>query len=97
MTFSTIEEAIALTSSTEYGLALGILGDVGLAMQLAEAIPSGIVHCNEQTVADEANALFGGVGSSGTGSRFGGAQANIEAFTETQWLTVRAEIAPYPF
>ena len=97
VTFSTIEEAIALASSTEYGLSLGILGDVGLAMQLADAIPSGIVHINEQTVADEANAPFGGVGFSGTGSRFGGAQANIEAFTETQWLTVRAEIAPYPF
>jgi benzaldehyde dehydrogenase (NAD) len=39
---------------------------------------------------------FGGVGASGNGSRFGGA-ANIEAFTDTQWLTVRAEIAPYPF
>ena len=34
---------------------------------------------------------------SGTGARFGGAEANIEAFTETQWLTVRPEIAPYPF
>jgi benzaldehyde dehydrogenase (NAD) len=55
------------------------------------------VHINEQTVADEANAPFGGVAASGTGSRFGGAQANIEAFTETQWLTLRPEIAPYPF
>lgn len=42
-------------------------------------------------------APFGGVGASGTGSRFGGATANIEAFTETQWLTVRPDIAPYPF
>jgi benzaldehyde dehydrogenase (NAD) len=40
---------------------------------------------------------FGGLGASGTGSRFGGAEANIEAFTETQWLTARPTIAPYPF
>ena len=66
-------------------------------MRIADAIPSGIVHINEQTVADEAMAPFGGVAASGTGSRFGGAQANIEAFTETQWLTLRPEIASYPF
>jgi benzaldehyde dehydrogenase (NAD) len=95
--FSTTEEAIALASEGEYGLSLGILGDVGEAMKIADAIPSGIIHINEQTVADEANIPFGGVGASGTGSRFGGAKANIEAFTETQWLTLRPEIAPYPF
>lgn len=95
--FGTVEEAIALAAGTEYGLSLGILGDVGLAMQVADAVPSGIVHINEQTVADEANIPFGGVGGSGTGSRFGGAEANIDAFTETQWLTVRGRIAPYPF
>lgn len=95
--FATVEEAVALAQDVEYGLSLGILGDVGQAMQLADAIPSGIVHINEQTVADEANVPFGGVAASGTGSRFGGAQANIEAFTETQWLTVRPDIAPYPF
>ncbi|GAA3648980.1 benzaldehyde dehydrogenase [Nocardioides ginsengisoli] len=95
--FRTIEEAIELAGASEYGLSLGILGDVGTAMQVADAVPSGIVHINEQTVGDEANAPFGGVASSGTGSRFGGAEANIEAFTESQWLTVRHGIAPYPF
>jgi len=95
--FDTVEEAVRLASDSEYGLSLGILGDVGLAMQVADAVPSGIVHINEQTVADEANVPFGGVGASGTGSRFGGPEANLEAFTETQWLTVRGSIAPYPF
>ncbi len=95
--FDTVEEAISLACDTEYGLSLGILGDVGLAMQVADAVPSGIVHINEQTVSDEANVPFGGVGASGTGSRFGGAEANLEAFSETQWLTVRSQIAPYPF
>lgn len=72
-------------------------GAVGGAQSQPDRIPSGIVHINEQTVSDEPQAPFGGVGASGTGSRFGGAAANIEAFTETQWLTVRGQIAPYPF
>lgn len=95
--FSSVEEAISLAGASEYGLSLGILGDVGTAMEIADAAQCGIVHINEQTVADEANAPFGGLGASGTGSRFGGAEANIEAFTEGQWLTVRSTIAPYPF
>lgn len=76
---------------------MGILGDVGLAMVIADRVHSGQIHINEQTVSDEANVPFGGVGASGTGSRFGGAQANIEASTETQWLTMRPQIAEYPF
>lgn len=95
--FASTQEAIDLVSDTEYGLSLSILGDVGTAMEIADAVPTGLVHINEQTVADEPNIPFGGSGSSGNGSRFGGADANIEAFTELQWLTVRNEIAPYPF
>ncbi len=97
MSFSTIEEAAEIVNANEYGLSVGILGDVGQAMKLADMVNSGKVHINEQTVSDESNAPFGGVGASGTGSRFGGYTANIEAFTETQWLTMRPEIAPYPF
>ncbi|WP_432487128.1 aldehyde dehydrogenase family protein [Kineococcus sp. SYSU DK018] len=95
--FSDVDEAVELARATPYGLSLGILGDVGVAMRVADAVPSGIVHVNEQTVSDAANVPFGGVGASGTGGRAGGAEANIEAFTETQWLTVRPGIAPYPF
>lgn len=95
--YSTTAEAIEMASDTQYGLSLAILGDIGLAMEIADAVPSGLVHINEMTVGDEPNIPFGGVGSSGNGSRFGGAEANIEAFTEVQWLTVRHDIAPYPF
>ncbi|GAA4358272.1 benzaldehyde dehydrogenase [Angustibacter luteus] len=96
--FADLEHAAALANGTEYGLSLGILTrDVMKAYELAERIPSGIVHINDQTVGDEAVAPFGGVGASGTGSRFGGAAANVEAFTETQWLTLQAAITPYPF
>ncbi len=97
MSFSTVDEAIEIVNSSPYGLSVSILGDVGEAMKVADRIDSGKVHINEQTVADESNAPFGGWKDSGTGSRFGGGQANIEAFTETQWLTVRPDIADYPF
>jgi benzaldehyde dehydrogenase (NAD) len=94
--FSTLEEAAALASSTEYGLSLGILTrDVMKGMELAERIPSGIVHINDQTINDEAVVPFGGVGASGNGARLGGAEWNMDAFTETQWVTVRGQIAPY--
>lgn len=95
--FSTIDEAVAIANNSEYGLSAAILGDVGMAMQIADRLESGKVHINEQTVSDEAQAPFGGVKSSGNGGRIGGAEANIEAFTERQWVTVRSEIAPYPF
>ncbi|MBZ6105119.1 benzaldehyde dehydrogenase [Streptomyces olivaceus] len=97
VSFSTTEEAARIVNDSEYGLSVGILGDVGTAMRLADRIDSGKVHINEQTVSDEPNAPFGGVKASGTGSRFGGPAANVEAFTETQWLTVRPDIADYPF
>ena len=96
--FSSVDEVAALAAGTEYGLSLGILTrDVHAGLQLAERIPAGLVHINDQTVNDEAVAPFGGVGASGTGSRHGGPQANIEAFTETQWVTLRGDLPTYPF
>jgi benzaldehyde dehydrogenase (NAD) len=96
--FASLDEAAELAAGTEYGLSLGILTrDVLKGLALADRIPTGIVHINDQTVNDEANVPFGGVGASGTGSRFGGAAANVEAFTETRWVTVRGDIPVYPF
>ena len=95
--FDTIDEAVALANDTGYGLSLGILTrDVMRGLAIAERIPSGLVHINDQTVNDEANVPFGGVLDSGTGSRHGGARANLEAFTETQWVTVRGSLPTYP-
>jgi benzaldehyde dehydrogenase (NAD) len=80
--FATAQDAAKLAAESDYGLSLGI--------------PTGIVHINEQTVDDEPNIPFGGLGASGTGARFGGT-ANLEAFTDTRWVTIRGDIAPYPF
>lgn len=96
--FDGLDEAVALANGTGYGLALGILTrDVMRGLSLAERIPSGLVHINDQTVNDEAVAPFGGVADSGTGSRHGGPDANLEAFTEAQWVTVRGDLPAYPF
>lgn len=96
--FSTLNEAVDIVNQSEYGLSLAILTrDALRGLSLADRMHSGIVHINDQTVDDEPVVPFGGVGASGTGSRFGGADANIEAFTETQWVTMQSEIERYPF
>jgi benzaldehyde dehydrogenase (NAD) len=95
--FSTVDEVAAIAARSEYGLSLGILTrDVMRGLDLARRIPSGIVHINDQTVDDEPTVPFGGVLDSGTGTRFGGT-ANLEAFTETRWVTMQGDITPYPF
>ncbi|MGW7331478.1 aldehyde dehydrogenase family protein [Streptomyces sp. NPDC054840] len=95
--FATEEEAVALASAGPYGLSLGIVTrDAARGLDLADRIPTGIVHINDQTVNDEAVAPFGGVGASGTGARFGG-EANLDAFTELRWTTVRSTPAGHPF
>jgi benzaldehyde dehydrogenase (NAD) len=97
LAFATPDDAAKLAADSEYGLSLGILTrDVMRGLDLARRIPTGIVHINEQTVDDEPNIPFGGVLASGTGARFGGS-ANLDAFTETRWVTIRGDIARYPF
>lgn len=96
--FATVDDAVKLASDSEYGLSLGILtANVTRGLELAERIPTGVAHINDQTVNDEAHVPFGGVLASGTGARFGGAAANIDAFTETRWITARGDIPRFPF
>ena len=95
--FADVDEAVALAAGSEYGLSLSVLtGDAMRGLALAARVPTGMVHINDQTVNDEAAAPFGGVLDSGTGARFGGA-ANLDAFTDSRWITMRADIPEYPF
>ncbi len=98
VTFQDLDEAARLAAGTDYGLSLGIITrDVMAGLSLAERIPVGMVHINDQTIADEPIAPFGGVGFSGNGSRVGGPDANLDAFTETQWVTVQQRPGGYHF
>lgn len=95
--FRDLDEAAALAAASPYGLSLGIITrDTARGLALADRVPTGIVHINDQTVNDEAVAPFGGVAASGTGARFGG-EANLDAFTDLRWTTVREDVAGYPF
>jgi benzaldehyde dehydrogenase (NAD) len=96
--FSSLDEAVRLANGTEYGLSLGILTkDVMKGLALAERIPSGLVHINDQTVNDEALIPFGGVGESGTGSGTAAPRPTSTRFTDVQWVTMRGDLPQYPF
>lgn len=95
-TFSSDEEAISLANDTEYGLSAGILtADIGRGKKIAEQLRVGLVHVNDQTVADDGFMPMGGFGNSGNGSRHGG-PANWDEFTQWQWMTIRDEAPMYP-
>jgi len=96
--FKDLDEAARLAAGTEYGLSLAVLTrDVVKGLALADRVPVGMVHINDQTSTDEPIAPFGGMRLSGNGFRIGGQEANIEAFTETQWITVNQHPPAYPF
>jgi benzaldehyde dehydrogenase (NAD) len=95
--FDSDEEGLALANATDYGLSAGIISrSYGRAMAIAERLQCGLVHVNDQTVADEPHIPFGGRGASGNGGRHGG-PANWEEFTQWQWITVRDTAHAYPF
>jgi benzaldehyde dehydrogenase (NAD) len=89
VTFATDDEAVGLANSSDYGLAAGVYSrSLARGLSVANRIRAGMVHVNDQTINDEATIPFGGMGLSGNGGRFGG-EANLEAFTQWQWVTVR--------
>jgi benzaldehyde dehydrogenase (NAD) len=91
------DEAVELANATEYGLAAAVQsGDASRAQDVANRLHAGMVHVNDQTVNEEPPAPFGGFGASSNGGHFGGV-ANLELWTEWQWLTVRAHAEPFPF
>jgi acyl-CoA reductase-like NAD-dependent aldehyde dehydrogenase len=90
------DEAIERANNTTYGLSAGIItSDADRGLALAQKIEAGIVHVNDQPVADEPQMPFGGVKDSGFG-RFGGS-APINEFTDLHWVTVKSGPHPFPF
>lgn len=95
--YETIEEAIEIINSSEYGLSVAILtANPFKALELADRIKSGAVHINDQTVDDEAVAPFGGAKASGVGGHFG-TSVNLDTFCDVQWVTIQSEVERYPF
>jgi benzaldehyde dehydrogenase (NAD) len=91
ITFEDDEEAVALANSSQYGLSGAVYSrSISRGLAIARRIRAGMVHVNDQTINDEATIPFGGMGLSGNGTRYGG-EANLEIFSEWQWLTVRDE------
>jgi benzaldehyde dehydrogenase (NAD) len=96
-TFRTDEEALALANSSDYGLVGAVYSrSMSRGLSIAQRIKAGMVHVNDGTLNDEATIPFGGTGLSGNGSRYGG-EANLDNFTEWQWVTVRDEPPTFPF
>ena len=90
----TADEAVAIANSTRYGLSAGLItGDNQRGFALARQIDSGVVHVNDQTIADEPQLPLGGVKDSGWG-RSG--PASMTDFTELQWITTRDGTGSYP-
>jgi benzaldehyde dehydrogenase (NAD) len=65
-------------------------------MALGQRLKSGMLHINDQTVADEGVNPFGGRGASGNGTSMGG-PADWEEYTQWQWVTVKNNAPTYPF
>ncbi|TXC99835.1 aldehyde dehydrogenase family protein [Streptomyces sp. ISID311] len=94
--FSDDATAVVLANATDNGLTCGIITENAThGLNVARRIRTGIVHINDQSVADEPHAPFGGVKASGYG-RFGG-RWGIEAFSNTRWVTIATQQAHYPF
>ncbi len=90
------DDAVRMANDSEYGLSAGVLGSMDRAMSVACRLRTGLLHINDQTVADEVVNPFGGFGASGNGCSIGG-PANWEEFTQWQWFTVAGKAPAYPF
>jgi benzaldehyde dehydrogenase (NAD) len=90
-------EAVELANATDYGLVAAVQsGSQQRAAAVAEQLHAGMVHVNGTTINEEPPAPFGGFGQSSNGGHFGGV-ANLELWTEWQWVTSQDQAAPFPF
>jgi len=91
------EHAVELANGTDYGLAAAVhSASPERARAVADRLRAGMIHINDQTVNEEPPAPFGGFGVSSNGGHFGGV-ANLELWTEWQWVTSRDKATPFPF
>lgn len=97
VSFATDEEAIELANRGEYGLSAAVISaSVGRAMAIGERLDCGLLHINDQTVADDCINPFGGRGASGNGGSVGG-PADWDEYSQWQWVTIKDTAPRYPF
>ncbi|MEU1005237.1 aldehyde dehydrogenase family protein [Streptomyces tibetensis] len=85
--FRSEDEAVEIANDTAYGLTAAVHSrSVPRASTLAQRLRTGMIHINDVSAKDAANAPFGGMGISGNTSRIGGT-ASLEAFTQWRWMT----------
>ncbi|MFJ9743187.1 aldehyde dehydrogenase family protein [Streptomyces sp. NPDC101166] len=83
----TEDEAVEVANDTAYGLTAAVhSGSVPRAVAVAQRLRTGMIHINDVSAKDAANAPFGGMGISGNTSRIGGT-ASLEQFTQWRWMT----------
>jgi acyl-CoA reductase-like NAD-dependent aldehyde dehydrogenase len=92
-----LRAADVMANDTDYGLTGGVISrDLTAALDVAARVRTGIIHINDQGIADEPMAPFGGIRNSGYG-KFGGT-VGTASFTEQRWITIQHNGRPaYPF
>ena len=84
--FDDIDEVVAKSNDTEFGLAAYVMGaNVGRAISVAERIDAGVMGINRGFISDPA-APFGGIKQSGIGRE--GSQEGMHEFLETKYIAV---------
>lgn len=97
VTFRSDDEAVALANTSQGGLAAAVISpSIGRAMAIGQRLRAGMVHINDQTVNDDCTNPFGGPGIGGNGGSVGG-PADIDEYTQWQWITVKDAPPPFPF
>lgn len=87
--FKDANEALSIALDTDYGLSVGIFTrDIARGIEIAKAIPAGIVNINAGSTYWEIHLPFGG--GSGTKSGIGrlGGMHTLEAMTELKMITI---------
>lgn len=83
-----VEEAIEIANSVEYGLSASIFTrDIGRALEFVRHVDAGIVHVNSETAGSEPQVPFGGMKSSSSHSREQGKSAR-EFYTAVKTVYV---------
>ena len=87
-TFNSDDEAISLANSTKFGLTAALwTQDSDRARRVAKQISAGVVNVNGPTHGAEPNVPFGGVKSSGNGSRDAGVES-LNFYSEIKVMSI---------